>query len=273
MEEAREFAALDMFKGKQITSSQMPLLEQNVPSYSSDFSDNFEKSKNKLIYAAVFSITVGLYQISQGSSFLGLKLDGLSDRRLEWMAWTAAAFFFLNTLLRYFDERRTAERYKNEVAQLELELGKILQRLRDTSHEIDFHLSESGRFEEELKRVEIKTKRLGNTLDKFVGGDLAKRIYGELQISIDKITKDLEIIVRQNNNTLFLIREFPGRIDKFEKKVKPVKKYSNIGGFRFMLFDLVLPAFLFLFASGIHFIPEIKELVLSFVPVVIEPKK
>lgn len=251
-----------------------PMLNSVYPSrietrqYNSDFSEKFDKSKNKLIYAAIFSITVGLFALSESGSFLGLKLEGLSDRRLEWMAWLGTVFFFSNTIFRFLDERRTVDRYKDEVASLEREFGVILQRLRDIEREISERLSSSGRFEQDVRRMKSRVGRFESSLETYLQDQPEiQKVFAEFQYSLDKMNKEIALISSRNNSTLFAVGEIPARLDQFERKTKSVKEYRNIGGFRFLIFDLMTPILLFFFATLVHFSSGFENLVLNLVPI------
>lgn len=245
---------------------QVQLNQLNKPEYDSDFSDRFEKSKNKLIYATIFSITIGLYSLAESSTFLGLKLTGLSDRRLEWMAWLGAIFFFLNTMLRYFDERRTAEKYKNEVTKLVDEFSLILGNLRNITYDIQRELSASGKFEADLRRMKEKFSRHQESLAKHIEPEESEKYFAEFLYSLGEIKNRIEVIGRNNTGALYEIRNLPQVIENFQKKVKPVKKYRNIGGIRFLIFDFFLPVGLFIFATTIHFFPGLKNIILDIIP-------
>lgn len=272
MEEAWELAALggvDMFNNMISPASlysQQPHAV-SLKEFSSEFSDKFEKSKNKLIYASVFSITVGLFVIRQDTSFLGLKLEGLSDRRLEWMAWVAAAFFFANTMLRFFDERRSAETYKNQVARLRAEFGDVLQSFRDVISEVKKILGKESNIDRALDGLVRRSKRTIETQDFFLTeSENSKKAIAEYQYTIQRVLKDTSDLKEKNSYALNELKRFPKRLDDFEKRTKPVRKYRNIGGFRVLIFDLILPCALFLFASLVQFLPSFKKLILDNFP-------
>lgn len=265
MEEAWELAVIVMSSSSprnyKETIDQLSIEFRN--DYSSEFSDKFDKTKNKLIYAAVLSITVGLYDLSSDSSFLGFKLGGLTDYRLEWMLWLASMFFFLNMIFRYFDERRAFEKYTSEVNSLKNVFSTLLAQMDGISSYISERLEGDQGFSAALDELDKRLMKTSSALDNFLGAEDAQKAVLDFQMSFDKIRNDISDVETTNTQAAHAIKEMPDLMRRFEKKNKLVKSYKNIGGFRFVVFDFVLPCLLFGLATTIHFSPGVSKVMLD----------
>lgn len=268
-DETWELAVVVMLQSDTILNSLNPRPQVSdsvgIAEYRTDFSDKFDKAKNKLTYASVFSILVGLFEYQEGSSFLGFKLNELTDNRLEWIIWFSCLFFLGNMILRFLDERRQFEKYKNEVATFQRSFDWVLDGLRSTTEEILFLLNDKNGQIRKSKtalsskisnaRLEVKSLELEKELE--------ERAVADLNFLEHRILSEVQNIQNRNLSIAQQLSGLPDEITQFTKKQKPVREYVGYGAIRFLIFDLCSPITLFTFATLIHFFPDFQNLILS----------
>lgn len=244
---------------------QQNLQQTTQPTFETDFSDKFEKSKNKVIYFSAASLLIGVFEFEEGTSALGFRLGGLTDYRLEWILWLVSAFMIANMLFRFLDERRRFERYKNEVNLFRTEFSRIIGRFKELSDDLYSLLKDRERnifvaqnkFQENVKNFKLEI------LESKLDSDLENRFLSELQYMAIRVIDKVDRIDRRSSQITQDVSGLSVLIKQFQKSNKPVKSFIGIGRLRFLLFDVVAPVSLFMIASLVHFVPSLSAELLS----------
>jgi len=219
----------------------------------SDFSQKFEKSKDKVIYAASLSILVGLFTIPNNVKLLGIELIGLSDRRLEWIIWTTASFFAMNCIFRFLDERRklsTSYEYVNEISTL---ITNRLANLESVYNNLERDLAS--------QKISLGVTKTISELKR--SSKYNKDTSEEHLLAIKRTLKNME---DRHEAILQQIEATPRLLENLTGKFKPYKNYKGFAGWRVLLFDLIIPFGLFVLATLIHFSDSFGSMIISSIP-------
>lgn len=237
----------------------------NSPSYDTDFSDKFEKSKNKVIYFSALSALVGVFTLENSPEMFGYTLGGLTDSRLEWILWVTASVLLLNMMFRFVDERRRFERYKSEVFKFRAEFNSIINNIDEMAKDlIDLLTDKRGVINKATGVMNAKLKVLrSEVLDENYSKETQGAVLNEIEYLRTKMLDAVKRIEARSQSVSMTAKTFPHLLEKFQKDNRPVQKFVGFGKIRLLTFDVFLPVSLYVTATLIHFTSEASSFLLA----------